>query len=76
MLITRGFGVCTGGGRHIPTTYASRSGKSNMQSSVKLPSVSSAEDIITPPSISTNTVDTDLDVSHLTPKITTNLPKF
>lgn len=82
MLITRGFGTCTGGtGANVyvpiidlvPTTE--NLGEISMQASVRIPDLDAAENVIEPPNMNTDVVDTDLDVSHLTPKITTNVPK-
>ena len=84
MLITRGFGTCAGGSGpgdpvYVPITdvvpLTDKFGERNIQASVRLPSLSSEENIISPPSMDTNAVATDLDVAHLMPKITTNVPK-
>lgn len=84
MLITRGFGACDGGSGpgdpvYVPITdvvpVTDKFGERNTQASVRVPSLSSVEAIINPPDISTNAVDTDLDIAHFVPKITTSVPK-
>lgn len=82
MLITRGFGTCTGGtGANVyvpiidPVPTTENLGELTMQTTARVPDLDSIENVIEPPNINTNVIDTDLDVSHLTPKITTNVPK-
>lgn len=69
MLITRGFGTCSGGSgpgdpTYVPITdpvvLTDNIGKSNMQSSVNKPSISS-RDALLPPKIS---IDTSINNLH------------
>ncbi len=83
MLITRGFGTGTaegpGGYVYVPITEpiirTNELGYKTMSGDSKFPNFISDNITISPPDITSNKVNTQLDVTNLKPKITTNTPK-
>lgn len=84
MLITRGFGTGTGSGPgetiYVPITdpdvNIKESGYKTVSGRSKLPVFVSEDKTTNSPEIDTKIRKTNLDLSELQPKITTNIPKF